>query len=219
MSDSALLVLENVGHGFGRGAVFADVGLVLEPGQVILVVGPNAAGKSTLLKMAAGIIRPDSGRIILKKGIRVGYLAHESFIYPGLSALENLKFWSGFYGERHSEQDILEVLRRVGLERSAWEPAESFSRGMAQRLSLARVLLLTPGVVLLDEPGSGLDSDSRRILAREVRLARERGAGIIWVSHDLGRDASEADRILALGEGRQLFWGRFEDYSPEARDA
>lgn len=207
MSDSDLLVLKDVSHGFGRGPVFRDVGFILGPGQVLLLVGANAAGKSTLLKIAAGIIRPEKGGVEHKKGIRLGYLAHESFIYPGLSALENLKFWAGFYGEKPDERKFFQVLERVGLERSAWERAGSFSRGMSQRLSLARILLLSPALMLLDEPGSGLDADSRQILVREVSRAREHGAGIVWVSHDFRSDAQGADRILALKNGRQSFLG------------
>jgi len=215
MSDSDLLVLRDVGHGFGRGPVFQDVGFNLYSGQVLLLVGPNAAGKSTLLKIAAGIIRPEMGIVERKKGIRLGYLAHESFIYPGLSALENLKFWAGFHGEKHDEREILQVLERVGLERSAWEQAGSFSRGMSQRLSLARILLLSPGVLLLDEPGSGLDADSKQILLREISRARERGAGIVWVSHDFRTDAHRADRVLALNNGRQGFLGTPADFFQE----
>ncbi len=176
-----------------------------------MLVGPNAAGKSTLLKVACGLLRPSSGETHFARNARIGYLAHESFIYPGLSALENLKFWSAFYGDRCPEKEILHALKRVGLERSARENAGSFSRGMAQRLSLARLLLTSPSIILLDEPDSGLDNSSMQVLVREIGHARQQGAGIIWVSHDLNRDRDKADKILELQGGEQSFWGEAKE--------
>ncbi|MFO7818553.1 MAG: ABC transporter ATP-binding protein [Thermodesulfobacteriota bacterium] len=219
MSRSALIAFKNAGCKYGRRSVVEGVSFDLFPGEIILLVGPNAAGKSTLLKIAAGLIGPQTGEVSRRREIRIGYLAHDSFIYSDLSAFDNLKFWAGFHGDRSSENDLLQVLRRVQLERSAWEKAGGFSRGMVQRLSLARVLLLNPEVVLLDEPGTGLDAESKKILFREVMQARDGGTGIIWVSHDLQADSGKADAVLALEDGKQVFWGPVNEFLTVRDDA
>jgi heme exporter protein A len=128
----------------------------------------------------------------------VGYLAHETFIYGRLTAIENLRFWAGLYGASTRERELLGMLDRLGLKRVAFERAKSFSRGMAQRLSLARVLMTEPKVLFMDEPGTGLDEASKAILVSEIDAARQRGAAVAWVSHDATGDAERADRVLAL---------------------
>lgn len=201
--DTALR-LSGVAKFYGSKLVFKGLDLELERGEVLLVVGPNGSGKSTLLKVMCGLCRPSAGTVQQGYGPdKTGYLAHETFIYPGLSALENLRFWAGLYGWSADEAGLLAVLERMGLKRAAFERAGSFSRGMAQRLSLARVFMREPMLLFLDEPGTGLDLQSREIMLREVGSARHRGASLVWVSHDAASDAERADRVLAFtGEGR-----------------
>jgi heme exporter protein A len=123
-------------------------------------------------------------------------------VYPGLTALENLAFWKNAQGLRLAEADLMKLLERVGLERHAHERAGIFSRGMAQRLNLARALLPDPELLLLDEPGTGLDSRAAAMLREEIARARQRGAGVVWISHDVAADAPLADRVLTLSQGR-----------------
>ncbi|MDR2695401.1 MAG: ATP-binding cassette domain-containing protein, partial [Deltaproteobacteria bacterium] len=127
---------------------------------------------------------------------------HATFIYPGLTALENLAFWKDAQGLRLAEAELLALLERVGLERNAHERAGIFSRGMAQRLNLARALLPDPELLLLDEPGTGLDSRAAELLREEIVRAGRRGAGVVWISHDVAADAAYADRVLTLERGR-----------------
>ena len=202
-----MLELARVAKIYGVKVVFKNVSCAFAAGSVSLLVGGNGAGKSTLMRVMAGLAQPSAGAVRQDDDLRVGYLGHSTFLYAGLSALENLNFWREAYGLRLSRQDLLASLERVGLAAHAQERAGIFSRGMAQRLNLARVLMQEPDLLLLDEPGTGLDAASLARLRREISTARARGACVVLISHDLAGDAPLADRLLALGEGRLLFDG------------
>jgi len=211
-----LIRLKNISKFFGAKLVFKNVGLELGRGAILLVVGPNGAGKSTLLKIMAGLARPTTGEVEVSLGPeKIGFLGHQTFIYPRLSAVENLRFWADMYGLSKTESDLLEVLSRMGLKGAAFEEAGSFSRGMAQRLSLARVLLLEPDLLFLDEPGTGLDVRSRGVLGREILAAKTRGAALVWVSHDVVNDLGAADFVLSLSGGGCDYFGPADAYSVE----
>lgn len=202
-----LLALRKVARFYGPRLIFKDASLIVEPGTITLLTGPNGAGKTTLLKIMAGLMPPSAGSVLLGKEQdyppAIGYLGHQTFLYPDLSALENLRFWSALHGLDLEEQDYAAMLERVELEDFAEEKSGCFSRGMAQRLNLARLFLLQPDLILLDEPGTGLDARSTGILHREINDARARGAGIVWITHNLAEDLDRADAVAAL-EGRTL---------------
>ncbi len=212
--EASILELKTVSHFFGPRLVFRNVCLDVFPGEALLIIGPNGAGKSTLLQIMAGLISPGAGTVqnSLVDG-EIGYLGHGTFIYPFLSALENLKFWGQLHGLRPSRDQVLGLLDRVGLKAAALERAGTFSRGMAQRLSLARVLLISPKLLLLDEPATGLDVNSRRILDQEILKAKTQGAGVVWVSHDGYRDRRLADRVLVLEAKRVAYLGPVAEYA------
>lgn len=211
--DGKLVDLNGVSHFFGSRLVFRHVTMAIRSKEVFLILGPNGAGKSTLLQILAGLLPPTNGEVTwgLESG-DIGYLGHGTCVYPFLTASENLLFWGRMHGLSPSSDDISAVLDRVGLKAAALERAGTFSRGMAQRLSLARVLLLNARLLLLDEPATGLDTASRVILENEVQRARQRGAAVVWVSHDAGRDVRLADRVLVLQDKRQVFLGSASEY-------
>lgn len=207
MSDAAFpesgiqLRLCGVSKAFGPRVLFRNVSAEFRAGSITLLAGSNGAGKSTLMRIMAGLGQPDSGTVErLTDEAESAFLAHATFIYSGLSARENLLFWGRCLGfsarERNAAADA--ALERVGLTRHAHDRAGIFSRGMAQRLNLARVLIGRPRLLLLDEPGTGLDLASRALLRDIVREARARGAAVVWISHDLDADGDLADRILTL---------------------
>lgn len=218
--DQSLVELRNVSHYFGSRLVFRRIDLRIAPGEVLLVLGPNGAGKSTLLQITAGLLTPRSGDVTwsLEPG-EIGYLGHGTCVYPFLSATDNLLFWGRMHGLSPTPETVHAVLDRVGLKAAAQERAGAFSRGMAQRLSLARVLLLHSRLLLLDEPATGLDTASRSILDREVAQARTRGAAVVWVSHDARRDMELTDRVLVLENRRLTFLGSRHEYADWSRNA
>lgn len=208
MSRTMLLRLNAIGHLYGTRLIFRGVSCTLEAGEILLVAGPNGAGKSTLLKIMAGLVTPESGRVERFVPDReMAFMGHQTFVYPELTALGNLDFWNSVYGTGQNTETLLALLTRLGLKNFALERAGTFSRGMAQRLSLARALLVTPALILLDEPSTGLDSASQALLRRELHGARERGAGIVWISHDLERDLPSADSVLHLSERSVAYYG------------
>ena len=202
-----LLRLENIVKFYGERPVIKGVSLELTAGQTLLLTGANGAGKTTLLKIMAGLIRPDSGRLVLELAAeeQVGYLGHQTCIYPELSGLENLSFWAHLHGLKRERPALLELLERLGLLAFADEKAGTYSRGMGQRLNLARVLLIRPALLLLDEPATGLDTRSRQTLEREIAQAGKAGAGIVWISHQPEQDAAKADEVALLENGRLSF--------------
>lgn len=213
----ALLTLVKAAKFYGQKLVFKDVSLELEAGSILLLAGPNGAGKSTLLKLMAGLARPSAGSVELRIPLeRLGFLGHQSFLYPDLTGLENLRFWTRLYGRDADEAALNAALERVEMSFAAHERAGRYSRGMLQRLSLARVFLLEPSLLLLDEPATGLDRASNAILHREILAARERGAAMVWVSHSLGQDLPLADRVLEIRKNRPAYLGPAADYQPEA---
>lgn len=214
MPEDAALVLERVGKRYGAVRVLHNVDCVLRRGTVTLVTGSNGAGKSTLLKIMAGLSRPSMGRVLfplLQGGGRnepsLGYVGHATFLYPDLTALENLAFWRTAYRLPLDDKALMALLERVSLAGHAHDRARVFSRGMAQRLNLARVLMLASDILLLDEPATGLDAPSRDLLRREIAQARNGGTCVVLVSHDLTGDAPLVDRVLALAEGTVIYDG------------
>ncbi len=202
---------ENTGHSYGSRQIFHGVNLVLKAGDIALLAGPNGAGKSTLMKILAGFFSPAHGEVEL--GIvqeKVGYIGHACGMYEGLSGLENLLFWAklGAYlpagtGKAEAEKACMEALRAVELEKSALEKAGTYSRGMGQKLALAKLFLQKPLLLLLDEPATGLDTASRAILKNFVLERQMAGAATLWISHDVETDKTLAN-ILYIVEKKTL---------------
>ena len=194
-----LLEVKGVAKAFGPRLLFRRVDAALMPGTLSLLAGANGAGKSTLMRVMAGLTRADAGTVSLNiPEEKLGYMAHATFLYPGLSANENLMFWAKAAGLDNAAARVKAALETVGLSRHAEERAGIFSRGMAQRLNLARLILTDPKLILLDEPATGLDVASRRMLLDLMLEARSRGAAILWISHDVEEDARHADFVFAL---------------------
>jgi heme exporter protein A len=195
---------------FGRVVALAGVDLDAAAGTLLALLGPNGAGKSTLLRLLAGLARPSDGRLEISGASRdrrrargrVGYVAHASFLYPALTARENLVFAARLYGVPRAGERADALLAQHGLTAVASRPAGGFSRGMSQRLAIARALVHAPEIVLLDEPYTGLDRTAAEVLTGEIRRLREGGRTLVLVTHDLARAAELADAAVVLAEGR-----------------
>jgi heme exporter protein A len=195
---------------FGRSVALRGVDLEVQAGEVLAIVGPNGAGKSTLLRMVAGLVRPSAGTLHVDglpvgrpeaRG-RIGLVGHATFLYPQLTARENLIFAGRLHAVADVEARARVLLEAEGLGEVAERAAGSFSRGMAQRLSIARALMHDPPIVLLDEPFTGLDRRASAGLSERIRALRAGGRALLLVSHDLGQAVALADAALLLGGGR-----------------
>lgn len=209
MSDRHLRVAK-VCKRYGRQRALVDVTLSFAPGEVAAIVGPNGAGKTTLLGILSTLVRPTSGEVRfgerpLGRDARqlIGYVGHEPGIYPDLSARQNLALFASLYQLPAPDQRVATMLERVDLHEVRSDlPARAFSRGMLQRLALARALLHEPELLLFDEPSSALDPAGVAWLVGE--LGRERAAGrtVILVTHDLEAAAQVASHLIVLRRGR-----------------
>ena len=196
-----------------RGILVAVDGLSfhIDQVEVLGVVGASGAGKSTLLGVLAGRINPTSGTVRLQgKNIKhsrearalTGYLSHDSMLYSGLSAQENLVLYCRLYGVRGAAARVEEMLRLIGLWDRRDDLVGGFSRGMEQRLSIARSLLHDPSLLILDEPFSAIDPVSRaELMAEMMGFAAEHGATILISSHTIGDLERLCDRIGILSRG------------------
>lgn len=196
-----LLSLESVSKIYGLRLLYKDVTLDVEEGSIAIISGANGSGKSTLLRIMAGLSHVDSGKVhCYVEPEELGYLGHMTFLYPELTALENLQFWSKAQGKKVTETELLEKLAFVGIDEFAHDRVSIFSRGMSQRLNLARLLVQDAQLLLLDEPSTGLDVKSKELLHRCIQDFSKRGAGILWVSHSVGEDKAFAHRILHISD-------------------
>lgn len=206
------LEAEGLVRSFGAGTAVDGVDFRLEPGQVLTLFGPNGAGKTTLLRLLSGSLRADSGTLRLDGSAldtrspawqaRVGVLSHRGFLYAHLTARENLRFYAELYGLAHPDDRIVERLEAVGLGDRADHLVRDFSRGMAQRLALARTLLHDPDVVLLDEPWTGLDAHAAAVLRETLGALRDGRRTVVLVTHNLTEGLELADRVAIQVRGR-----------------
>lgn len=204
--------LDNLGKSFGSRMVLRQLSWEVAQGEFIVLAGPNGAGKTTLLWILASLIRPSFGQVwvegmpLPQEAARVrrkiGVVGHQPILYGDLSAEENLRFYGQLYGLNRPERRIRERLDQVGLLSRREDPVRSFSRGMQQRLSLARALLHDPRILLLDEPYAGLDLQAGEMLDGLLQEVASQARTIVMTSHDLQRTAFLADRIDVLNRGR-----------------
>jgi heme exporter protein A len=219
--DPALHV-ENLSFKTGFTFLLRNIQFQLLPGEVLLLIGPNGAGKSTLLKCLAGLLPHEGKKSIfgnsLKKNYelrkKIGYLGHESFLYSKFSARENLYFYANLYG---TSIDIDTVLQDYGLFEAGEQLIESFSRGMKQKLSLARTLLHGPELIFLDEPFTGLDQTASRMLRDKILQLRNNSA-IVLTTHELQQGFELCDKLLILKSGRQVFFGPKTEITSDIRE-
>ncbi|HUH02852.1 MAG TPA: ABC transporter ATP-binding protein [Kofleriaceae bacterium] len=199
---------------FGYSRALAGVDLTLRAGSLCALLGPNGAGKSTLLGILSTLVRPNGGTVAYSSGDHtvqpgdelrgmIGVLAHESFIYGDLTGYENLIFYGRLYQIADPRARAEVLLAEVGLDAAAAaRPARNYSRGMLQRLALARTLLHDPQILLLDEPFTGLDRAGAAALARTLARVREDGKISVVVTHDLESIAGVTDHVVVLRRGK-----------------
>jgi len=214
MIDFTELTAEGVSRHFGRRRAISRISFQTHSGSILGLLGPNGAGKSTMLAMLATLLRPSEGHIrygtstskqagaALRRSI--GVLGHDLFLYPELTARENLAFFAALYGASDGNAAANSALARAGLSDRASDPVSSFSRGMRQRVALERALIHMPRLVLLDEPFTGLDDASAAALVARLRGLRGDGAIVVLATHDLDLAEGLLDQAMFLRDGRAV---------------
>lgn len=213
----------NVFKLYGDFPAVQDLTFDVAGGEFLGLLGRNGAGKSTLLKMLALLTPPSSGELRVGSGSnadsgdnpqalrgRIGLLGHNTFLYDDLSAEENLRFYCSLYGLGDPQGQrviIAAMLEKVGLDRFKQELVRNFSRGMRQRLSIARLFLPSPDLVLLDEPFNGLDDRATELLEQMLREASTAGRTIVLCTHQLDLALKHVSRLLILDRGKAAFLG------------
>ena len=210
--DFDSLTFTDVTRNFGRRRALNKVSFACRAGELVALIGPNGAGKSTLLAIAATLLAPSSGQVTYgarsaaDAGVelrgRIGLLTHDLFVYPELSAAENLAFFAQMYGLGHLPAVVDEALSRANLTDRRDDPVATFSRGMRQRLAIERALLHSPRLLLLDEPFTGLDDAAVLATRARLRAVRDAGAIVLVTTHDLEAIEPIADRAVVLTGGR-----------------
>jgi heme exporter protein A len=220
MSTTAPAVLTRaLSKRYGSRAALQPLDLEIPRGESLVLLGPNGAGKSTLLRLLASLSRPSGGEAWLfgrrvERGPgssaarrRLGYVGHALLLYRALSVRQNLEFFSRLYGMDRVPERLGALVERFGLAGREDDPVGALSRGLQQRVSLARAFVHEPDLLLLDEPFTGLDEDGAAALADALRRAAAAGATLLMATHDLGRAAEVAGRVAVLRRGRLAHLG------------
>ena len=205
-----MIEVRNLAKHFGRFSALRNLNLTVSDGDFISLFGKNGAGKTTLLRILAGLSRPSSGELNIKpvrqspsRIIRgsIGYLSHDTSLYMDLTALENLRFYARLMDVPADTPALAERIKSVGLSGRERDPVRSFSRGMQQRLAIARAFLHDPDILLLDEPFTGLDSSGSEFFRSYLAAARAGGKTCIMTIHDFRMGYEIADRLVVIGGG------------------
>jgi ABC-2 type transport system ATP-binding protein len=210
MVTAAAIEARNLSYAYGDVVAVDDVSFSVAPGEILGFLGPNGAGKSTTIKILTGQLMPKSGgaRVL---GIdvstddpvmqaQIGVCFEEKNLYESMSARENLRFFARLFGIKNVDAD--DLLRRVGLADRASDRVAKYSKGMRQRLMMARTLVNTPKVLFLDEPTAGLDPVSAQAIRRLIQQEADRGAAVLLTTHDMHEADELSNRVAFINEGK-----------------
>jgi len=209
MAEPAIRV-EDISFSYGDIDALRGISFEVAPGEILGFLGPNGAGKSTTIKMLTGQLRPKSGRAqVLGVDVKtddpviqaqIGVCFEEKNLYESMSARENLRFFGSLFGIKNVDTD--DLLRRVGLADRASDRVSKYSKGMRQRLMMARTLVNTPKVMFLDEPTDGLDPVSAQAIRMLIQQEADRGAAVLLTTHDMHEADELSDRVAFINEGK-----------------
>jgi ABC-type multidrug transport system ATPase subunit len=208
MTEAAIKV-EGVSYAYGNVEAVKDISFQIAPGEILGYLGPNGAGKSTTIKILTGQLTPKSG-IAQVLGVdvtaddpivqsQIGVCFEEKNLYESMSGKENLRFFASLFGMK--DVDTEELLRRVGLADRGKDRVSSYSKGMRQRLMMARTLVNSPKALFLDEPTDGLDPVSSQAIRKLIQEEAERGAAVLLTTHDMWEADELSDRVAFINEG------------------
>lgn len=207
-----MIQLEGLVKNYGLNPVLRGVNLHIQEKEFVALVGPNGAGKTTILRILATLSRPDGGKATIggwslpeeAANVRkhIGMISHQAMVYGDLNAVDNLIYYAGMYGLDQPEERIIALLETVGLKRRTRDPVRTYSRGMMQRLAIARATLHNPDVLLMDEPYTGLDSSAVSLLNDLLAQQHEAGRTILMITHDFVHGLSQCKKVVVLNKGK-----------------
>jgi heme ABC exporter ATP-binding subunit CcmA len=206
------LAIRQIAKSFGQHRVLDALDLELKPGELLCLLGRNGAGKTTLLRILAGLLKPETGSVWLNNQqidyaesharSNIGLVMHQPFLYEHLTGIENLRFYARLYQLADDETALEAALAQVGTQRFARKPVRAYSRGMKQRLTIARALLHSPRILLLDEPYTGLDLQGSQTFNQLMLEQKQQGCIILMTTHDLSHALPISSRFAFLARGR-----------------
>ncbi len=207
-----IIIVRDLVKAFGLRPVLRGISFSTGRGQIVSLLGPNGSGKTTLLRILAGLSRPTAGSLTIggwslpkelaQVRAQLGVVSHQPLLYDDLTAEENLRFFARLYNLDRPAERAAAALERVGLARRSRDLLRTFSRGMQQRLGIARATLHEPAILLLDEPYTGLDVNGAAMLDDILREWKAAGRTAIMASHDLEHAAAFGDHVLIIGQGK-----------------
>jgi len=217
------LQIDKVSKDFGRIIALRNVDLIVQPKEFVSILGRNGAGKTTLLNIISGVAKPSSGSVQLfgtdptatVNKAKLAVISHEMFLYSNLTAIENLEYYARMYAVSDLDQRIEDVLNDVELRHRRFDLVATFSRGMTQRLTIARALLHKPSLLLLDEPFTGLDQHAIGMLIGLLQEQKNLGRTILLTTHDLHTAKALSERYVVLEKHRIIEDGLMADTSPD----
>jgi heme exporter protein A len=214
-SQPRAIEVQELTKSFGSKLALRGVDLAVGRGECVVIFGPNGAGKTTLIRVLATIMNPSSGSVVvdalsLKDDAeeirrRIGVVSHQTFLYGNLTAFENLSFYARMYDVPNRRERIHEVVDMVGMVSRLHDRVSTLSRGMQQRLSIARSLLHKPAIMLLDEPETGLDQQAITMAWEALHKEGETKRTIILVTHNLERGLDVGERLMILARGKIVY--------------
>ena len=221
-----MIKIEGLVKSYGHLPVLWGVDLHIQAGEFVTLVGANGAGKTTLLRVVATLLQPTAGRVSIggwplprhaeKVRRHIGLVSHHPLLYGDLSAAENLQFYARLFGLDRRDERVEAALKQVGLAARQRDPVRTFSRGMTQRLTIARATLHEPDVLLFDEPYTGLDQEASALLDRLLQDQAAHGRTILMITHDLVHGLNLADRVAILNRGKIAAVATGKEMEPSA---
>jgi heme exporter protein A len=209
--NSSLLQAIDLTRSFGARRAVDGVSFSLAAGECLALFGPNGAGKTTLLKLLAGLLRPTAGQALVggvslagdeANRAQLGFISHHTMLYGALSARENVAFAARLYGVANAGAEVENSLRRMSMLERADTPVRTLSRGMQQRVSIARAMVHSPRLVLADEPFNGLDESGASALTALLRELLAAGTTLVIVTHNIPEGLSLATKAVVMNRGR-----------------
>ena len=228
MPTSKFIRAESLSKSFGRLKALQEINLTLPNGGFLLLAGSNGAGKSTFLRLLAGLTKPTAGQVYIggvepHKNAQIrtslGLLSQHTLLYNDLTASQNLLFFCRLHCLDHATDRVAQALDEAKLNTHQNQKVRFFSRGMRQRLSLARALLHDPTVLLMDEPFTGLDREATRHLRQRLAQLKKQGRTTILITHRMDEVTPLIDHLALLNQGQLCYYGSWENPDPSALTA